>query len=113
MAKPPKPAKIRTMKLTPADYGNGITSRNQAVKGMFFFSGTGPVGATCVKCASHVVSKITEKDKESGMPKTTPSPTHMFCGKALDYYADNEGKAAEFPQDTAACKYYQPKKTEP
>lgn len=78
-------------KLTEAEYGNGITSATPMVKGMFFFSATGPAGAVCNMCVHAVNAELATAKKAR-------------CQRTLDY---TKGNAPAFPYDVPAYKYFQ------
>lgn len=87
----------KKLKLTTVEYGNGITSANAAVKGMFYFSGTGPANTTCNQCA--FATDATSRDSD-GKAKTPP---RAQCQKTTDYL-NRSGTA--FPPMAASYKYF-------
>lgn len=90
--------KLSKDKLTRVDYGNGVTDDTPAVKGMFFFSGTGPAGATCNGCTAAL--DATPRDI-NGNPT---GAMKVRCKKTADYQG---GSSAAFSPDACACKYFQ------
>lgn len=92
--------KLTKDKLTSVDYGNGVTSETPAVKGMFFFSGTGPAGKSCNGCTAALDATPRDtNDKPTGAMK-------VRCQKTADYQGY---VGAAFSPDSRACKYFQPR----
>lgn len=90
--------KLNRTKLTFVEYGNGISSATPAVKGMFFFAGTGPAWATCNLCKAAL--DATPRDingKEKGALK-------VRCQKTKDYQGHF---GAAYPPESCACKYFE------
>jgi hypothetical protein len=59
----------------------GIPSRSQAIAGMAHFSGSGPAGAVCSKCASFILSQLKgEKSRCQKYQALTGSIGSMISG---------------------------------
>lgn len=79
------------MKLTDPEYENGISAATPLIRGMAYFSGTGPRGAVCNMCVHAVDAKLSSARKAK-------------CQKAMDCA---KGKAPAFPYESGACKYFE------
>lgn len=88
----------------------GVADSDDALPGMAFFAGTGPVGKTCGHCLHRGLSRQGTKGKYSEKLKDFVYKTYRTTQCAMFKKLNSGVYGAAVKSDYPSCKYFEEKK---